>query len=273
MSVFLSPPLYREDSPPMAEPMHAVVTTVGGRPYQEDRHYVGELGDSLVMVAVFDGHGGEAVAEHCARTMPSVLLRMPGVEVEHLARAFVHVDDTATGAAHVGCTACVVLMDKTHIWCANTGDSRAVLATDGGAVPLSRDHKPENVDERKRIEGQGGNVVHDGYCYRVQGVLNVSRVIGDWALRPYVTPLPEVARTIRGAGDRYVIVASDGLWDVFSSAEAVQAVDASLAAMTTTVPARKRAESALRALVAEARRRGSSDNITVALRGCSIHGA
>ena len=253
----------------------AVVTTIGGRPYQEDRCFNGQVRDDTDVVAVFDGHGGHSVAEHCVSVMPLAIARVAAssesITVDGLSRAFSEVDRSATRALHVGSTACVVVFDRNNeqVWCANTGDSRALLASSGHAVPLSRDHKPENTDERRRIERQGGSVVHDGHCFRVQGVLNVSRVIGDWALRPYVTPLPEVARTDIHPGDSYILVASDGLWDVFSSEEAVMEVDAVLASRATLPPSRL-AESALRSLVAEARRRGSSDNITVAIRGCAI---
>jgi len=38
---------------------------------------------------------------------------------------------------------------------ANAGDSRAVLCRKGEAVPLSRDHKPMDEDERDRIQKVG----------------------------------------------------------------------------------------------------------------------
>lgn len=51
------------------------------------------------------------------------------------------------------------------------------MATKNGKViELSQDHKPENDDEMKRIKA-GGGFVEDG---RVQGVIAVSRAIGDW---------------------------------------------------------------------------------------------
>lgn len=38
---------------------------------------------------------------------------------------------------------------------ANAGDSRCVLSRNGKAIPLSEDHKPENEEERRRIEKAG----------------------------------------------------------------------------------------------------------------------
>ena len=49
-----------------------------------------------------------------------------------------------------------------HIWCANIGDSRAVLyfLKDGmwNIQPLSNDHKPDNPVEKRRILGAKGRV-------------------------------------------------------------------------------------------------------------------
>ena len=39
-----------------------------------------------------------------------------------------------------------------ELYCANAGDSRAVLCREGTAVNLSEDHKPMNEEEKARIE-------------------------------------------------------------------------------------------------------------------------
>lgn len=41
------------------------------------------------------------------------------------------------------------------LYVANAGDSRCVLARNGEAVALSYDHKPDNEEEKKRIEAAG----------------------------------------------------------------------------------------------------------------------
>jgi protein phosphatase 1G len=61
----------------------------------------------------------------------------------------------------------------------NAGDSRAVLAKKVGdkvvAIDMSVDHKPDNFEERARIEKAGGFVEDN----RVKGILNLSRSLGD----------------------------------------------------------------------------------------------
>ena len=59
-----------------------------------------------------------------------------------------------------GSCAIVVLIVGEVAYVANVGDSRAFMSVDQGKkiVPLSVDHKPENPDEQKRIESNGGKV-------------------------------------------------------------------------------------------------------------------
>ena len=82
-------------------------------------------------------------------------------------------------ARYAGCTATVVLISQTHYFCANSGDSRTVLARSQGpkmCEPLSFDHKPSNPQEKNRIESAGGFVEED----RVNGSLALSRALGDF---------------------------------------------------------------------------------------------
>lgn len=118
-----------------------------------------------------------------------------------------------------GTTACVLLVTNDLIYCANVGDSRAVLCSDGKAIPLSYDHKPQNDEELARIEKSGHFVEDD----RVDGNLALSRAIGDFqykdkvALSPEqqaVTCLPDIKEEKRQNNkDEFLIVACDGIWD------------------------------------------------------------
>jgi len=48
---------------------------------------------------------------------------------------------------------------KDTIYCANSGDSRSVVAEKGIVSPLSEDHKPENEIELTRVRKAGGEVI------------------------------------------------------------------------------------------------------------------
>ena len=97
---------------------------------------------------------------------------------------------------------------------------------------LSRDHKPELEDEKKRIEGTGyGSVqkVEDERGirygpfrvfdqYGVSGGLAMSRSIGDHALdKAGVIADPEFIEHNINENDKVIIIASDGLWEYLSN--------------------------------------------------------
>lgn len=156
------------------------------------------------------------------------------------------------------------------ILAANIGDSRAVLCRDNKAWDLSRDHKPNDPAEKSRIESLGGSVIwcgetdkfgapieHQG-IYRVNGNLALSRAIGDRSERPHVTAEPEIISVPIEKGDEFVIVGTDGLWDVMDSDDAVNYVKLSLKAGVS-----KNKIAAV--MVEEAMRLGTWDNVTVVI--------
>lgn len=61
------------------------------------------------------------------------------------------------------------------LYIANAGDSRSILCNNGKAEELSHDHKPDNPEEKERIEYAGGQIING----RINGNLNLSRAIGD----------------------------------------------------------------------------------------------
>ena len=156
------------------------------------------------------------------------------------------------------------------ILAANIGDSRAVLCRDNKAWDLSRDHKPNDPTEKSRIESFGGSVIwcgetdkfgapiEDRGIYRVNGNLALSRAIGDRSERPHVTAEPEIISVPVRKGDQFVIVATDGLWDVMDSDDAVNYVKLSL---KSGISKSKIAD----VMVQEAMRLGTYDNVTVVI--------
>jgi protein phosphatase 1L len=84
------------------------------------------------------------------------------------------------------------------------------------AMPMTTDHKPNSKEERQRIEKAGGVVVWAG-TWRVAGVLAVSRAFGDRPLKQYVIPTPDIQDEWLSHDDEFLILASDGLWDVVSN--------------------------------------------------------
>ncbi|MCD9558683.1 hypothetical protein HAX54_016217 [Datura stramonium] len=178
---------------------------------------------------VYDGHGGSRVAHACRDILHRLVIQEISEEEEDkddeniinwekvMGESFRKMDEEVneegTEMATMGSTAVVAVVGEEEFVVANCGDSRAVLSRAGVAVPLSKDHKPDRPDELDRIENSGGKVINwNGH--RVLGVLATSRSIGDMYLKPYVIPDPEVIVSKRSDADEFLILASDGLWDV-----------------------------------------------------------
>ncbi|KAL5570118.1 hypothetical protein UlMin_026693 [Ulmus minor] len=174
----------------------------------------------------------------------------------------------STGVKIGGSTAVVAVLTPDHIVVANCGDSRAVLCRGGRAIALSNDHKPDREDELARIEGAGGRVIFLNGA-RVEGVLAMSRAIGDTYLKPIVTSKPEITFTKREPEDECLVLASDGLWDVLSNEMACEVASRCLREGTlldderdgALYPSRSALAAALLTRLALGRK--SSDNVSV----------
>ena len=127
-----------------------------------------------------------------------------------------------------GSTACCVLIlggaappAPRTLLCFNLGDSRAVLCRGGAAVELSVPHLAAAPSERARILAAGGRIIK----HRINGVLAVSRAYGDAEHKAAgCSAEPGVRMGRLGGEDEFVLLASDGLWDVLTSQQAVSMV-------------------------------------------------
>ncbi|KAK4169388.1 putative phosphatase 2C-like protein 1 PP2C1 [Cladorrhinum sp. PSN259] len=107
------------------------------------------------------------------------------------------------------------------LYTANVGDARIILCRQGKALRLSYDHKGSDENEGKRISNAGGLILNN----RVNGVLAVTRALGDTYMKDLVTGHPYTTETvIQPDLDEFIILACDGLWDVCSDQEAVDLV-------------------------------------------------
>ncbi|CAI5738427.1 unnamed protein product [Peronospora destructor] len=233
----------------------------GDRAYMEDTSVVSSC---KRFAAVYDGHGGAAVSQYLrdqlfsmiapevAQLDQEILAEMKGEsngmiklsrrqKIATMLRNSVHKLDQEVIAKNEwkfqGSTAVGVLLFEDVLYSLNVGDSRAVLCRSGDAVELTRDHKPNDPQERARIESLGGRVQWHGYvdaqgepiepygAYRVNGNLAVARAIGDRDSRPFVIGEAEIRQyDIEYDKDEFIVIASDGLWDVFTSCEVVEFV-------------------------------------------------
>lgn len=94
------------------------------------------------------------------------------------------------------------------LYTANVGDARIILCRSGKALRLSYDHKGSDENEGRRIANAGGLVLNN----RVNGVLAVTRALGDTYIKELVTGHPYTTETvIQPELDEFVIIACDGV--------------------------------------------------------------
>uniref|UniRef100_A0A665U9W6 Protein phosphatase 1L n=1 Tax=Echeneis naucrates TaxID=173247 RepID=A0A665U9W6_ECHNA len=252
----------------------AVYSIQGRRDHMEDRFQV--LTDMVnkshpSIFGIFDGHGGEAAADFAKAHLPEALrqqlltyerereggLSYPSIlEQQILMLDREMLDKLSATYNEAGTTCLVALLSDKELTVANVGDSRGVLCDkDGNAIPLSRDHKPYQLKERKRIKKAGGFISFNG-SWRVQGILAMSRSLGDYPLKNLnvVIPDPDIMSfDLNKLDPEFMILASDGLWDTFSNEEAVRFI-------------RERLDEphfGAKSIVLQSFYRGCPDNITV----------
>uniref|UniRef100_A0A3Q1FSH6 Protein phosphatase 1L n=1 Tax=Acanthochromis polyacanthus TaxID=80966 RepID=A0A3Q1FSH6_9TELE len=252
----------------------AVYSIQGRRDHMEDRFEV--LADIVnkshpSIFGIFDGHGGEAAADFAKAHLPEALrqqlltyerdkevsLSYPSIlEQQILTLDREMLDKLSATYNEAGTTCLVALLSDKELTVANVGDSRGVLCDkDGNAIPLSHDHKPYQLKERKRIKKAGGFISFNG-SWRVQGILAMSRSLGDYPLKNLnvVIPDPDIMSfDLNKLQPEFMILASDGLWDTFSNEEAVRFI-------------RERLDEphfGAKSIVLQSFYRGCPDNITV----------
>ncbi|CAN6233923.1 unnamed protein product [Urochloa humidicola] len=140
------------------------------------------------------------------------------------------------------------------LYVANLGDSRAVIGSVGRsnkivAEPLTRDHNASVEEVRQELISRHPDdsqiVVLKHGVWRIKGIIQVSRTIGDAYLkrrefaldpsitrfhlseplrRPVLTAEPSICTRSLHPQDKFIIFASDGLWEQLTNQQAVEIV-------------------------------------------------
>ncbi|XP_052192716.1 probable protein phosphatase 2C 63 [Diospyros lotus] len=227
---------------------------------------------SATFVGVYDGHGGPEASRFVNRHLFPYLHKFAteqgGMSPDVIKKAFNATEEDflhlvkrslplRPQIASVGscCLVGAISYDELHV--ANLGDSRAVLGrrvSDGQkskvvAERLSRDHNVAFEEVRKEVEAlhpdDSAVVVHCRGVWRIKGIIQVSRSIGDVYLkkpefnrdpifqqfgnpvplrRPVLTAEPSILTRKLRPEDLFLIFASDGLWEHLSDEAAVEIV-------------------------------------------------
>jgi protein phosphatase 2C family protein 2/3 len=217
---------------------------------------------------VFDGHGGAKCAEFLRNNLHHYIIKsryFPWNPTEALKEAFEEADriflesaDTEEEGKHDksgSCATVLLVVDETCYIC-NLGDSRAILSQSGGAsrMALTRDHKPSDKLEQKRVIDGGGKVYQNFPLgangkrldldpktnpfkvvipFRIlPGRLSVSRAFGDieakfekYGGNPNVLiAKPEITTLKINKEHDFIILGCDGIYDKMTNEDTIGVV-------------------------------------------------
>ena len=223
-------------------------------------------GDNIfIFFGVCDGHGvhGHEVSDFLRNNLPKELsksLNHKDLETNDIKlkknifnvieSTFIKInniltDDESINTYFSGTTCVSVIYTPKKLICANVGDSRAVLGRYDKhnkkwvPIELSRDHKPTEPDEAKRILNRGGRIrpfidEQTGEEFGPQRIwmknedvpgLAMTRSFGDnVASSVGCISLPEIKEFDFDEGDKFLILASDGIWEFIESEECINII-------------------------------------------------
>lgn len=218
------------------------------------------LNFEYLLFVVADGHGvnGEHVSRYMKERYPQLLNASPYLLTNANKAIF---NSTRKLNREIGCkdfdtnfsgsTFISVLIRSKKLWCANVGDSRALLGRQMSdkssisaqsnhwmSIALSRDHKPNEPDESARIYSCGGRVeaYQDEHgnpfgpsrvWLKTQNIpgLAMSRSFGDKVASSVgVISEPEILEFDLTQDDKFIVLGSDGIFEFLNNEDVVKLV-------------------------------------------------
>ena len=199
------------------------------------------------LIGICDGHGiyGDLISQYISQNLPSFIKKE---SKENLVKAFIDINNSLINNTKIDCslsgttcTSLIISLDK--IICSNIGNTRAILARyENGyynAIELNRDHKPTESDEIKRIISQGGIIKQNFDKIKkinngpekiflknsdIPG-LTMSRSFGDNLAHTIgVINIPEVKSYEYTGGEKFIVIATDSIWQYIDSDECVEII-------------------------------------------------
>ena len=228
--------------------------------YNQDNFFIYKnLNDesNVLFIGVCDGHGlvGHDVSKFLISNLPKNLnsaLKKTNKYISHketlystLKKVFIETNIALCKVPSIdtkfsGSTCVTIILTKNKIISANAGDSRAVMGRyiNGKwiSIELSHDQKPNNPGEKERILSHGGRIEaykdENGGDFGPPRVwlknedvpgLAMSRSFGDEVAASVGTiSEPEIEEYEITEDDKFIIIASDGIWEFISSQECVE---------------------------------------------------
>ncbi len=156
-----------------------------------------------------------------------VYYRLKKNDIDIIKRAFCHAQRDLEKNSDINANSSGIMQIVEKILCSNVGDSRAIIVKENNKIiPLSIDQKPDDPEGKKRIEENGGEISQFEEDWKKSGPFRVwkkgevypgiamSRSIGDFIETTLgVIPLPKFIDENIDKDTKFIVVASDGVWE------------------------------------------------------------
>lgn len=179
------------------------------------------------LIGVFDGKGSSNVSNYLYQYLPTTIHISSAdrsvAEALRMALLASNADlSTQPTELRAGSTATILYISpEARMFCANVGDTVAVLSREGRAMELTSRHDSWSRTEMDRLRSLGGHVSMNGL---VEGEVELTRAVGYLHMLPYINASPSVRAVDLTEQDEFVIIGSGNLWRAISHQTAVDIV-------------------------------------------------
>ena len=215
----------------------------------QDSYFIKEnfLKNNNYLLGVCDGHGekGEIISRYVSNKLPEYIKDLNN---DNIMNIFKKINNEIYNNKNIesnmsGTTVISLILTTEKMICINLGDSRAALFKNEDGIyyckNLSRDHKPNEPDENKRIINNNGRIKK---CYdedlkkylgpdrvwlknKEEPGLAMSRSIGDKIAHTVgVTDEPEFKNYDYDGTEKFIIIASDGIWEYLHGDDCIKII-------------------------------------------------
>ena len=214
----------------------------------QDAYFIKEdFLNNNIFLGVCDGHGikGEMISNYVTKKMP---IFTTDINNDSIINSFKKINNEIYSNKNMesdmaGTTVASLIITPDKIICPNLGDSRAILFKYENNLyfckNLSRDHKPSEPEENRRIINNNGRIkkIYDEDLKKYVGPdrvwlknkeepgLAMTRSIGDKIAHSIgVSDEPEIKSFEYDGTEKFAIIASDGIWEYMSGEDCLKVI-------------------------------------------------
>ena len=208
------------------------------------KNYLGKYWPKISYLAIFDGHGGSTCSDYLRDNLHNYIIKndfFPKDPEKSLLTGFEKCEkDFIENIAlkqyeKSGSCALVCLIIDDILYCANCGDSRAIISLNSGKEIklLNNIHRPSEENEKKRIIENGGRIYYSNNTIpRIKpGKLSVSRAFGDFNIKNeefggkknVLISIPEISKiSLNNNHIDFLIMGCDGIFEYLNNEECIK---------------------------------------------------